>query len=371
MRQYNLVSADDHVQEPGDTWVKRVPTKLRDRAPRIERGPDGDAWVIDGKRGRSMGMEVQGGKKFEDYKQSGETYETIRKGAWDPNERLKDMDLDGVDAEVLYPNLGIGPLFLLDDLELQFACLRAYNDFLSEWCSTDPSRLIGIGLVPTDDVKVGIEEIKRIAKLPGLRGALLPTYPSGEPLNSDVYDPLWATAQDLGVPMHIHLRTGDRRTEGLFQSTGHLRGAVDALLNVASLANYEALSKVIFGGVLENFPKLKFVSVEGNIGWLGYFLEKSDRTYKRHRHHTGLQLPNPPSFYFHRQVLATFIEDKVGVMIRNVIGVDNLMWSADYPHTDTTFPNSRQYIEDHFGAVPAEDRHKIVAGNAVKLYGLA
>ncbi len=371
MKAYNVISADDHVQEPGDTWVKRVPAKLRDRAPRMERGPDGDAWVIDGKRGRTIGMEAQGGKKFEDYRSSGETYETIRKGAWDPNERLKDMDLDGVDAQVLYPNSGsMG--FMMDDLELQLACLRAYNDFLSEFASTDPTRLVGIGLVPTDDPQSGVEEIKRIAKLPGLRGAMLPTYPRGEPLNSDLYDPMWAAAQDLGIPVHIHLRTGDRRTAGLFQANQeHLHGDVPALLNVASLANYEALSKIIFGGVLERFPRLKFVSVEGNIGWIGYFLEKSDRTYKRHRYWTRLDLPKPPSEYFHRQVYATFIEDKVGMMIRHVIGVDNLMWSSDYPHTDTTFPNSRKYIEETFEGVPAEDRHKIVAGNAAKLYRLA
>lgn len=371
MRQYNLVSADDHVHEPGDLWTRRVPAKFRDRVPRVERGPDGDAWVIEGRRGRTFGMEVQGGRKFEHYKQEGETYDSVRKGTWDPVERLKDMDLDGIDAEVIFPNLGIGPLFLLEDLDLQFACLRAYNDFLSEWCSTDPSRLAGIALITTDNVETGVAELERVAKLPAIRGAMVPTYPRHEPLNSDVYDPLWATAEDLGLPMHIHLRTGDRRTEGLFQSNAHLRGNPDVILNLASLANYEALSRIIFGGVLENFPRLKVVSVEGNVGWLGYFLEKSDRTYKRHRHHTGLKLPNPPSFYFHRQVLATFIEDKVGVQIRNTIGVDSLMWAADYPHTDTTFPNSRRYLDEHFAGVPAEDRYKIVAGNAVKLYGLA
>ena len=104
---------------------------------------------------------------------------------------------------------------------------------------------------------------------------------------------------------------------------------------------------------------------------MGYFLEKSDRTYRRHRHHTGLQLPNPPSFYFHRQVLGVFIEDKVGVQIRNTIGVNNIMWSADYPHTDTTFPNSRRYIDEHFAGVPADERYKIVCGNASKLYRFA
>ena len=126
------------------------------------------------------------------------------------------MDIDGVDAQVLYPNLGIGPIFLLDDTELQFACLRAYNDFLSEFCSTDVNRLVGIGLIPTDDVKTGVEEIKHCSKLKGLRGVMLPTYPRGEPLNSSTYEPLWQTAEDLGLPVHIHLRTGARHAGSLF-----------------------------------------------------------------------------------------------------------------------------------------------------------
>jgi predicted TIM-barrel fold metal-dependent hydrolase len=137
-----------------------------------------------------------------------------------------------------------------------------------------------------------------------------------------------------------------------------------------SLACYETLAKVIFTGVLERFPRLKFVSVEGNIGWIGYFLEKMDRTYKRHRHWTRLELPMLPSEYFHRQVYATFIEDPIGVKIAEAIGADNLMWSSDYPHTDTTWPNSRQYVEETFKGVSEATKRKIVAGNAVRLYGL-
>ncbi len=370
--QYNVVSSDDHVQEPGDLWTKRAPAKLRDRVPVLKRTEQGDCWFIEGKMFGNLGMSVQAGHKFEEYKATKVFWEEARKGCWDPVERLKDMDIDGVDAQVLYPNLGIGPLFLLDDFELQYACLRAYNDFLSEFCSTDPKRLIGIALIPTDDVKTGIDELKRCAKLTGMRGAMLPTYPRGEPLNSSTYEPLWQTAEELGMPMHIHLRTGARNVAaGLFGASGELLGEKCVTLNMASLANYEALSRIVFGGVLERHPKLKFVSVEGNIGWLGYWIEKSDRTYRRHRHWTQLNLPNPPSYYYFRQIYSTFIEDKVGVMIRKVIGVDNLMWSSDYPHTDTTWPDSKKYIEESFAGVTGEDRYKILAGNAVKLYGLA
>lgn len=380
MRQYKVISADDHVQEASDAWTKRVPAKFRDRAPRIERGPDGDAWVIDGKRGRSIGGGVQAGKKFEEYNLKDATYATIRPGSYDPVERLKDMDMDGIDAQILYPNI-IHSIYKIKDIELQLACIRAYNDFLSDFCSVAPDRLIGVGAVPTDDVAAGVEEIKHIAKLPNMRGLLLPTYPQGEPLNSDIYDPLWAEAQELGLPMHIHLRTGDPALDEFFGINGpgsrprvqfpeHLHGNSCIHMATSSMANYVALAQVIFGGVLERFPRVKFVSAEGNIGWLGYFLEKCDFSYRRDRHWSKLNLPLKPSEYFRRQVLATFIEDKVGVMLRNFIGLDNLMWSSDYPHKDTTFPNSQKYLNEVFEGVPEDERYKILAGNAVKLYNL-
>ena len=211
MGDYKIISADDHVEEPRDTWQSRVPAKLRDRAPKVERLEGGDAWTVDGKVVTRMGLQVQAGKKYEDYKLAGETYESIRPGSYDPHERLKDMDTDGLQAQVLYPNSGFW-VFAIDDLELQFACLRAYNDFLADFCHVNPNRLIGIGLVPTDDVEEGIRETQRIAKL-GLRGVLLPTFPRGEPLNSKAYDPFWATAQDLVLPVHVHLGLGDPRAK--------------------------------------------------------------------------------------------------------------------------------------------------------------
>src|SRR5579883_3619411 len=165
--KYNVISSDDHVEEPKDTWQSRVPAKLRDRAPKVVRVADGDAWEINGVRGKTIGLEAQAGKKFEEYKSSGESYDTIRKGSYDAHERLKDMDIDGVDAQTIFPNIGLG-IFGIEEHELQFACIRAYNDFLSEFCSVNPSRLIGIGLVPTDDVDEALSETRRIAKL-GLR----------------------------------------------------------------------------------------------------------------------------------------------------------------------------------------------------------
>jgi predicted TIM-barrel fold metal-dependent hydrolase len=367
-KTYQLVSADDHVQEPEDTWQKRVPSKLKARAPKIVHTPNGDAWEIDGRVGATFGLGAQAGRKFEESKPAGETYASIRTGSYEPNERLKDMDIDGVDAQVLFPNLAIAEFYNMKDLELQLACLRAYNDFMSDFCSVDPARLLGVALLPTDDVDAAVAEIGRVAKMREIRGVMVPTYPRLKPLDNPIYDPIWAAAQDADLPVHIHLITGSKAER--FNELNSA-GLLCAEMANHSLACYETLAKVIFTGVLERFPRLRFVSVEGNIGWIGYFLEKMDRTYQRHRHWTKLDLPRLPSEYFHRQVYATFIEDPVGVKIAELIGADNLMWSSDYPHTDTTWPNSRQYVEETFKGVSEETKRKIVAGNAVRLYGLS
>ena len=207
--------------------------------------------------------------------------------------------------------------------------------------------------------------------LPGLHGVILPLYPRTDPLNSDIYDPLWAVVQDLELPVHVHVAVGDPRlSKPLGNDNPHIHGAYPAAMNDNFMGTYEALSKVIFGGMLERFPRLKFVLVESRIGWLPFFLERSDNVFQRHRHWSKLQLKEPPSFYFHRQVYATFIEDRAGIEARHRIGVDNIMWSSDYPHTDTTWPNSRNYIEDTFQGVNEQDRHKLLVGNAAKLYKL-
>ena len=257
---HDVISADDHVQEPPDAWQSRVEGKLKSRAPRIVSTPQGDVWEVDGKVFGALGLSAQAGRRYEDYKSSGDTYSTIRKGTFDPGERLKDMALDGIDAQVLFPNLAIGCLYSIKDFELQLACLRAYNDFLADFCSVAPDSLIGVGLLPTDDVSEAVKEMARVAKKPGLRGVLVPTYPGKSSLEDPAYEPIWAAAQDHALPMHIHLITGtgtktERFAVGLGQRfvrgdgqpfNGLLRNSVQTDLR----GNFRALSEaeVCFGG---------------------------------------------------------------------------------------------------------------------------
>jgi len=366
MSGYRIISADDHVQEPKDMWQQRVPAALRERAPKVVNVDGGDVWMLEGQVVMKMGMNVAAGKKFEEYKLEGETYQTIRAGSYDPDERLKDMDADGVEAQVLFPNAFWA--FMVEDFELQLACMRAYNDFLADFCQTNPRRLIGIGLVPTDNVEAGVREAQRVAKL-GMRGLLVATFPKLGLLSSEVYDPIWAAAQDLGLPIHLHLAVGDSRGK-VFTEQRNVRGLMPGQILINSMGNMEALARLLFGGIGELFPKLKIVSVEGNIGWIPYFLERADRIYQRHRYWSRLELPMPPSEYFHRQVYATFIQDRAGIRLRDLIGVDNLMWSSDYPHTDTTWPNSVKCLEETLAGVPEDERRKLAGANAARLYGL-
>ena len=367
---FKIISSDDHIQEPPDTWTSRLPQKLRDRAPKLISTPEGDAWFVEDKRARLIGLQFAAGKKFEDYKPTARAFDEIRPGAYDPVQRLVDMDNDGVYAHTLYSNCHPF-LFSISDFELRWACFRAYNDLVSDVCKAGKGRIIGLGMVPLDSIEDSVKELQRLRTLDGIRGVIIPSYPlHGKPLNSIDYEPLWTAAENLGLPLHSHLKTGLTGQSPVPADPNDLRGDAVVSMNTSSLASFETLSRIIFGGVLESHPRLRFVSAEGHIGWLGFFLERSDRNYYRHRHWGNVTIPNPPSDYFHRQVYATFFDDRLGVRIRDAVGVDNIMWSSDYPHSDSTWPHSKEHIADHFKDVPDAEKRKILGGNAARLYDL-
>ena len=211
MGSYSLISADSHINEPPDTFVERVPASLRDRAPHVEHIDDGDVWIFETGAPRAIGLDSMAGMKFQDYKRSGHSYEAMRAGAYDPRARVEDMDQDGVDAEVIYPGTGFR-LASMEDPELRLACMRAYNDWLSEFCAEAPGRFVGLGLVPVQDVDAAAAEIERIAGL-GLRGVVLPALPALQ-YSDAFYEPLWAAAEDnstFGAFVRLALLTAQRR----------------------------------------------------------------------------------------------------------------------------------------------------------------
>jgi predicted TIM-barrel fold metal-dependent hydrolase len=365
MADFTIISADSHVSEPPNLWLERMERKYRERAPRIERYGDSDCFVYEGQAApHPIGLGVMAGKKPEEFKAMGVKLEDCRPGGWDTQARIADQKIDGLDAEVVYPTLGMG-LYVMPDAELKAVSLRAYNDWLAEFCAPAANRLIGAALLPVDDVEVAVEELRRTREK-GLKGALIPASPPpNRNYNDPAWDPLWAAACDFDVPLSLHIGSGKK----FVISPG--QGAAEIMITMEPLSMQEPVATFIWGAVFERFPKLRIVSVESGVGWLGYLLERMDHVYLKHRFWTQSALKKPPSEYFYDHVYATFQEDRIGMKIALDVGAHNLMWANDYPHTDTTWPESRKVIDEHFRDFPVEARDQIVGGNAARIYHLS
>jgi predicted TIM-barrel fold metal-dependent hydrolase len=300
--------------------------------------------------------------QVESFRRAG--FSVARPGGWDPFERMKDMVTDGVAAEVLYPSLGLG-LFCLEDAALQEALFRTYNDWLIDYCHKVPDRLFGIALISMFDVDHAIAEMKR-CKEQGIVGTMIWQVPHPKlPFTSEHYERFWAASEDLGLPVHLHILTGFG--DSMHRQTSH--GIKRYRIGVQQTREIEdALFEIIFTGVLERYPQLKVVSVENEIGWMPFWLGQCDKAFKRHRHSENLTIDKPPSEYFRRQVYATFFNDPVGAKLFSWWGCDNFMWSNDYPHQNSTWPNSRDVIARDMGHIDAADREKLLSSNVTELY---
>lgn len=368
MREDIVLSADSHIVEPADLWSTRIDAQYRERAPRVVRQlpnlPEGDWFVCENLRPFPVsGFAVAGVDPKDFGKSMLAGYPGVRPGAWDPVQRMKDQDIDGVAGEVIYPSLAM-MLYGIKDGGLRAASFKAYNNWLAEFCGHAPKRLAGIALVPMDDVAQAVAELARAAKL-GLRGGLIWGFPpSSRTYDSPEWDPLWAAAQDTGLPLSLHILTG---AEGSGLDGASLMKTYPSLPHRME----RSLSDIIFGGALHRFPGCKIVSAENDIGWIPHFLQRLDHSYHNYRAlETGFTIPEKPSVYFKRQVHATFQDDRVGVVTRDFVGADNLMWASDFPHSDSTWPNSRAVIARDFEGVPAADVAKITRTNCARVYGI-
>lgn len=355
-----IISADSHVAEPGDLWTRYTEPAYRERAPKLMREEHSDVWYVESLPPSPAGMIAPAGKRSEDFSRIGR-YEDSRAGGWDPTARLADMAVDGVDAEVLYPTVGMR-MYQLRDLGLLNAILRAYNRWLADFCSVYPDRHKGIGLVALDDVDAAVAELPEIRRL-GLVGVGIGLYMDDErPYSHPRYEPFWSAAEDLGLPVSLHVLTGKRKPFEQF------------MVDYAAMPVWvqRSLAAMIFGGVFERHPDLTVLSVESDIGWVGNFLERMDHAFQRHRFLQGtggLQSDALPSAYYRRNVRATFMRDRAGLATRHLIGLNTILWSSDYPHADSTWPNSQAVIADQFAGIPEEERQLILHDNAAAMYG--
>jgi len=372
MANLRFFSADSHLMEPGDLWEKRLDRKFRDTSPRVIPNPRGgflftapEISPFPVSAGFGAGHSPD---EMLEFRKKG--YEACRPSGWDPVERLKDQDIDGVLGEVLYPTLGM-PLFQLQDAELQLACFKVFNDFSAEFCSHNRQRLIGAALIPLADVNEGVKELQRAAKI-GLRGAMI----SGSPVipyYDNRYDPFWEAASEVGLPLSLHVITGSTRA-----STGAMSGMGEAAARAVGAEFYmsmvfevqRSIVHLVSGRVLERFPQLRFVSAENDVGWIPHFMFRMDHAYEKLTPPTERAIPNLPSEYIKRQIFATFLEDPVAPVAVKLFGEDNYLWGSDFPHTDSTWPKSRQTIERVFAGVDPDITDKILYRNAARVYGL-
>jgi predicted TIM-barrel fold metal-dependent hydrolase len=364
-----LISADSHVLELPDLWEKPLAGTFGDRAPRVYFDEHRQNWMFGSRAAlpQAVGglfMAGRSAEELESVRKAG--YAAARQGGWDPVQRVKDMAIDGVSAEVLYPSLALG-LFCVEDASLQEACFRVYNDWLIGYCKGAPERLVGIALISVYDIDHAVQEMERCKKS-GLCGAMIWQVPHRSlPFTSNHYDRVWSAAQDLEMPVNLHILTGygasmQRQT---LPGLERYRRGVNQTEEITN-----ALFEIIFSGVLERFPLLKVVSVENEIGWIPFWLGQCDKAFERHRSVVALPIKKRPSEYFQRQVYATFFNDHVGGHLFSWWGEDNCMWSNDYPHQNSTWPHSRDIIARDMGELPTEKREKLVRLNVIQLYKL-
>ena len=367
--QYQCVSGDDHMDLtyiPARLWQERVPAKFKDEAPRVEETPEGRRWVCEGKPwpfgnyGTQRRGVISGAISRAGLEEEPEPW-VFRPST--PKYRLADMDRDQVDAHVIY-----GPPLPLkfNNPALRIVCLEAYNTWMSEFCSAAPQRLLGIAMLPMHDPAATISELKRVAKLGGLRGALFGVFDAVKPVFHEDWEPLWAVAAEAGIPISFHLGGGIRTANITDPSRGQLAAAISAI----PMQLDEALCEIIFCGALDTHPKLKVVIAEAGIGWVPYLLARMDHEYDKAFRHS-VKLSGKPSELFHRQMFVTFQEDDIGLKLLDDLGENNVIWASDYPHFDAIWPNSRKYIDEHMGSLSPTARKKVTCDNAVRLYNLA
>jgi predicted TIM-barrel fold metal-dependent hydrolase len=377
-QQYRIVSADGHNLEPPHIWDIYLPKRFAEHAPRLVKDPEGgDAWeFIRGADPMPIGLVTNAGiwgRRYEENEWFGETYDNIRQGAFNGQARLEEQDIDGIDGEVIFPSQRTMQVFMSQpDDDLHIAGVEAYNTWLrEEFCAADPSRLIGLAQMPAIGTAAAVKAAEE-ARRAGFKGVIITSFPSGNSVVSRDDDPFWEAVEALELPVHIHAKVGPAGKKAAAAATpSTFLGKVSLELMGGAVAGVsDTVARMIYSEMFDRFPKLKIVLAECGAGWVPHFLEHMDDLWWRNRVWTESGLKMTPSQYFRRNFMCTFIREPFAVHNRHAIGVDNMMWSNDYPHHKNDWPYSRRVIEDSFVNVPAVEKAKMICGNAVRLYRL-
>ena len=366
-----LISVDDHLIEPPDLFVNHLPAPLLERAPKLVRNDEGsDVWVFGKVVMETAALNAVAGRPREEYGLEPQSLDEVRPGCYDVHERVKDMDAGGVLASMNFPSFPTftARVFQTEDLDLSLALVRAYNDWhIDEWCGAYPGRFIPMAVPAIWSAELTAEEIRRCAAK-GCHSLSFTENPAalGSPSFHDEYwDPVWAACCDTGTVLSIHLGSSGRLSIPAIDSPP------DVMITLQPMNIQSAAADLLWSRVLKNFPGLRVALSEGGTGWIPYFLERVDRTYEMHRAWTLQDFGDRlPSDVFREHFLTCFISDPVGVALRDRIGIDNMAWEADYPHSDSMWPEAPEELGRVFAeyAVPDDEVAKITHANAMRWY---
>lgn len=378
--KYERISADCHIDMcwmPPTLFQDEASDALKERMPYVVDGPDGPYWTS--KNGRSFGLlngvgpsgakYVKGKHRRADLMADTGLYEDGKKGIQrisDPHCRIKDMERDGVDCEVMYGILGAATR--LGDHEAANEMFRIYNDWLADFCSHYPDRQIGLACLPYGDPENAAREIRRVAKM-GLRGLELSCSWDMEPMWHPMWEPIWQAVNEVELPLHFHTfpaippEAFQNAPTELARRSVFFTAVSGFQMNLVNL-----IAAIIGSGVLERYPNVRVAFGESGIGWIPYALDRMD--FEWEDRFTDLPLKMKPSDYWRRQCKATFQFDPIGTKLIDDMGAETLMWGSDYPHGDGVWPESDRYIQEQFGHLPADVVHQITCGNAVEFYRL-
>ncbi|HEY2483664.1 MAG TPA: amidohydrolase family protein [Candidatus Binataceae bacterium] len=364
-----IISADSHIIEPPNTYVERIDHKYKDSAPRmVPHEKLGDVFIVkDIETPLSLSFAAAAGieaRKLEKLRDSGTRFDDLHRGGWDPKARIADQELDGISAEIIYPSLG---MFLCNhkDFDYKKACFDAYNLWLAEYCDANPDRLIGMGQTAMRSPAEGIEDLRKIKGL-GFKGVMMPGNPKLEDYDSAVYDPFYEAAVDLGIPLSFHILTS--QDDSLTSSRGPKLNAFLSIIRGCQ----DLMGVFILGGVFERHPKLKVVCVEADAGWVPHYMYRMDHAYDRHRYWLPAgTLSKLPSEYFRENIYTTFQDDWVAFKSTEMLNPHRLMWANDFPHSDSTWPNSQALLQRHAQSLTEDEKNWILHDNVAELYGLS
>ncbi|MFP6850453.1 MAG: amidohydrolase family protein [Pseudomonas sp.] len=370
MNEMVLISVDDHLIEPEGMFDHHMPAKFKDRAPKVVRGTGGShQWQLEGLRAPGLGLNAVAGRPKSEYGFEPVSYDQVRKGCYDVDARIEDMNANGVLASICFgsfPGFAGARFQKMEDKALALATIQAYNDWhVHDWCGKHPGRFIPIALLPLWDARLAVEELKRMVKL-GVHAISFPENPAiiGLPgIHHACWDPLWACCEENAVVVNCHIGSAGNPPYPSDESP------IDAWITAMPISIAGAAADWLFASFWKKYPNLRMTLSEGGIGWIPYFLERADFTYKHHGAWTNADFGREkPSDVFRRHVMTCFIDDEFGLQNRGDIGIDMIAWECDYPHSDCTWPESPEVLWPSLSSLSTSDIDKITHQNAMRVF---